>query len=221
MIYLSGTYSQILPQYRDQFGYMLNVNQQIGSEREAVQYRWMLDNGAFSQAWKYEVWYERLAKLAAYNDTCIAAVVPDVILDAKATLARWFEYAPLVKALGYKAAFATQNGCAVDMVPWSEIDVLFIGGSDEHRKRECWPLINEAKRRGLWVHVGRVNSAAKIMHFCRADSVDGTHFKFETGQRRIEKILWAVRRCNAQKCQQGQLFMLDSLPQLTPFLLSR
>ena len=213
MIYLSGTYSQILPQYRSQFGYMLNVNQQIGSEIEAVKYPWMLDNGAFSRKWSVEVWYTRMSKLAAYNDTCIAAVVPDIILDAEATVARWYEYAPIVKALGYKAAFATQNGCVVDMIPWSELDVLFIGGSDEHRKRECWPLIDEAKRRGLWVHVGRVNSVKNIMRYCQADSVDGTHFKFESGHRRIEKILWAVRQCNARKCQQGLLFSLDSLPQ--------
>lgn len=216
MLYLSGTYSQILPQYRDQFGYMLNVNQQIGGELEAMQYPWMLDNGAFSQAWRYEVWYERLAKLAAFNANCIAAVVPDVILDARVTLTRWFEYAPLVKALGYKAAFATQNGCTVDMIPWSEIDVLFIGGSDEHRKRECWPLIDEAKRRGLWVHVGRVNSAANIMRYCKCDSVDGTTFRFTSYTKKIEGLLWAVRRCNARKCQQGQLFMQDSLALLTP-----
>lgn len=183
---------------------MLNVNQQIGYEREAMQYPWMLDNGAFSRAWKEDVWHKRLEQLASYSTNCIAAVVPDIILDAEATLERWFEYAPIVKAFGYKAAFATQNGCTVDMVPWHEIDVLFVGGNDEHRRQECWPLINEAKRRGLWVHVGRVNSAAKIMRYCKADSVDGTHFKFESGQRRIENILWAVRRCNAQKCQQGQ-----------------
>lgn len=214
MLYLSGTYSQILPQYRAHFGYMLNVNQQIGGEREAMQYPWMLDNGAFSRAWKEGIWQKRLEQLAG-NANCIAAVVPDVILDAGATLRRWFEYAPLVKSMGYKAAFATQNGCTIGMIPWQEIDVLFIGGNDEHRKQECWPLMNEAKKQGLWVHIGRVNSAEKIMHFCQADSVDGTHFRFETGQRRIEKILWAVKRCNARKCQQGLLFTQDSLVQPT------
>lgn len=209
MLYLSGTYSQVLPQYRDQFGYMLNVNQQIGGEREAMQYPWMLDNGAFSRSWNEDTWRRRLQQLAPHNANCIAAVVPDVILDAAETLARWFEYAPSVKALGYKAAFATQNGCTVDMIPWSEVDVLFVGGSDAHRKQECWPLLTEAKRRGLWVHVGRVNSASAIMRYCKADSVDGTYFKFESTQKRIENILWAVRSCNARKTQQSTLFTPD------------
>lgn len=75
MLYLSGTYSQILPQYRHEFGYMLNVNQQIGGEREAMQYPWMLDNGAFSRAWKEDIWRKRLEQLAG-NANCIGAVVP-------------------------------------------------------------------------------------------------------------------------------------------------
>lgn len=215
MLYLSGTYSQVLPQYRAHFGYMLNVNRQIGGEAEAVRYPWMLDNGAFSRAWTESVWLDRMAALAPYADTCIAAVVPDVILDAEATLERWQMYAPIVKELGYKAAFATQNGCTVDMVPWQELDVLFVGGSNAHRVHECWPLIDEAKRRGLWVHVGRVNSASSVLRYRRADSVDGTTFRFESTQSKIERILWTVRSCSARQTQHATLFSLDSSAQPT------
>lgn len=194
---------------------MLNVNQQIGYEREAVRYPWMLDNGAFNDKWREDVWLKRLEQLAQHNATCIAAVVPDVVANHAATLARWQQYTPVVKSLGYKAAFATQLGATVDNVPWSEIDVLFIGDSEANRRTYCWPLIDEAKRRGLWVHVGRVNTAKGIALYCRADSADGTYFKFDSSNRGHEIILWAIRQCNARKCQQGRLFMPDSLAQPT------
>jgi len=216
MLYLSSSYTNLKPSLRPRFGYMLNVNRKIGQELEAVRYPWMLDNGAFSEAWNEDTWRKRLEKLSPYADTCIAAIVPDMILDATATLARWHVYAPEVKALGYKAAFATQNGCTVGMVPWDEMDVLFIGGSDAHRVRECWPLIAEAKRRSMWVHVGRVNSAKRIQQFCVADSVDGTHLSVEPSVRNQEKLLWAIEHCNGIKRLQGRLFALASLPQPTP-----
>jgi hypothetical protein len=208
LIYLSGVYSLILSQYRAEFGYMLNAIQPTGGEIEATQYPWMLDNGAFSGKWREDIWHKRLEKLAAHNDNCIAAVVPDVVHDAQATLDRWYDYAPFVKSLGYKAAFATQDGCTVEMIPWSEVDVLFVGGSDEHKRIKSWPLIDEAKHRGMWVHVGRVNSPAGIMRFCRADSVDGTHFTYNATRYEQERFIWAVKRCNA-RCRQEPLFMLD------------
>lgn len=218
MIYLSGTYSQVLPQYRSQFGYMLNVNRQIGGEAEAVQYPWMLDNGAFNGKWSEDIWQRRLEQLAPHTATCIGAVVPDVVADHAATLERWHAYAPFVKALGYKAAFATQQGATADNLPWAEIDVLFVGDSEDRRRRYCWPLIDEAKRRGLWVHVGRVNSVSAIARYGMADSVDGTIFTYRNmnTQRWQENMLWAVRQCNARKTQHATLFSLDSLAQPTP-----
>lgn len=210
MLYLSSSYMNLKPTYRPRFGYMLNVNRVIGQEREAVRYPWMLDNGAFSEAWDETVWRRRLEQLSEYNATCIAAVVPDVILDAKATLARWHQYAPVVKSLGYPAAFATQNGCTMDMVPWDEVDVLFIGGSDAHRVRECWPLIDYAKRRGMWVHVGRVNSPYAIRRYCRSDSVDGTEMTFSYYKLGRQEAIWnAVQECNGIKRLQRPLFSLE------------
>jgi hypothetical protein len=164
-----------------------------------VRHPWMLDNGAFSNKWSEDVWRKRLEQLAQHNATCIGAVVPDVVGNHVATLERWHLYADIVKALGYKAAFATQDGATVGTLPWAEIDVLFVGGTDK------------PKRRGLWVHVGRVNSTSSIMRFCEVDSVDGTYFKFESGHKRTENILWAVKRCNARKLYQPELLSTADL----------
>lgn len=216
MIYLSGTFSALPEKWRPQFGYMLNVMRAIGQERSAVAYPWMLDNGAFSKKWDERIWLDRLHALRPHLGTCIGAVVPDVILDARATVDRWYIYSGAVRSAGYKPFFATQNGCTVAMVPWDEIGGLFIGGSNEHRQNECWPLIREAKRRGVHVHVGRVNSRKSIMRYCAADSVDGTNFMFgdHRSDQSINHILETVKLCNQQ--QYGQLSMLDWLRPPTP-----
>jgi hypothetical protein len=53
----------------------------------------MLDNGAFSNSWQEATWRRRLEQLMEYSDTCLGAIVPDVICNAAATLARWKLYA--------------------------------------------------------------------------------------------------------------------------------
>jgi hypothetical protein len=209
VLYLSSTYQNILPQYRDRFGYMLNVNRAIGKERAAVRYPWMLDNGAFSETWNEEVWRRRLEQLSEYNATCIAAVVPDVLADAKATLDRWYQYAPIVFATGYNAAFVAQDGATIDTIPWHQINVLFIGGTTDYKLHHAWPVITEAKRRGLWLHVGRVNSIRRIRTFCIADSVDGTTLSIEPSTRKQENLIWEVENCNSTKKLQGTLFMAE------------
>jgi len=171
-----------------------------------MRHPWMLDNGAFSSTWDVGLWRKRLRDLVPHLSTCIGTIVPDTILDPHGTLTKWRIYSAEVKALGYKAFFATQNGCTVDMIPWQEIDGLFIGGSDAHRQSECFPLIRHALDLGLWVHVGRVNSARNIIRYCMCDSVDGTTFVFDNSRLKMLRIRRAVNLCKNRKTLQGKLF---------------
>lgn len=85
------------------------------------------------------------------------------------------------RELGYPAAFVTQDGCTDALVPWGEIDALFVGGSDRWKLSEAsWALVAEANRRGLWTHVGRVNSFARLKACASAGarSADGTFLAF-------------------------------------------
>ena len=209
MIYLSGTYSQIDPRYKNQFGYMLNVNRATGGEKSAVKHLWMLDNGAFSSSWDYDVWLKRATNLAKYASTCIGSVVPDTVSDPIDTLDKWDTYYAIVRNLGYTPFFATQDGCTVDMIPWHEIGGLFIGGSDSHKATESWPLIHRAISMNLWVHVGRINSATKLLQYYMCNSADGTHLTFDSSLRRQRNILRGVRLCNARKTIQGKLFTVE------------
>lgn len=142
-----------------------------------------LDNGCYAQGASFDpgAWLEWLAALRRYRERTLFAVAPDVVGDAVATLARSLPYLPTVRQLGFPAAFVTQDGCTIELVPWGAFDVLFVGGSDAWKlSRMSWALCAEAKRRGVKVHVGRVNSFERLS-LCAlwdVDSADGTYLAF-------------------------------------------
>jgi len=209
LIYLSGTYTAIHADLRHRFGYMLNAMRQIGNEYDAVQHPWMLDNGQFSGKFREDVWLSRLEELSEYRETCLGIVVPDVIGDHDGTLTLWQTWALCVRQNGLTPLFVAQTGCTIGNIPWDEMGGVFIGDTEAERVCWCFPIIAEAKRRSLWVHVGRVNSVKAIYKYGMADSVDGTTFKFDTKRTRQENILWAVEHCNGITELQEPLFMLD------------
>lgn len=180
-MYLSGRTQQFFDK-PDLFGCMFSYKK-TGRQNEALQAGcyWMLDNGAFTGNFVFDKWVMMLLSMRAYVNTCIGIVIPDHPYDAEKTLVDFERYAPLVKALGFPVALATQNGMKPSDVPWDDIDVLFVGGDDAHKRGpEARRLINEAKSRLIWVHVGRVSSGRAIgQHWPDADSWDGTTFTKE------------------------------------------
>lgn len=175
---------------------MMHSNQFISAAYPQVRNdnaSWMLDNGAFQKkGFILDDWIKRITNLLPYLDTCIGVVTPDVVGDYKATLERFYLYRNTIKELGYPVAFVTQDGLTSRETPWDKFEVLFIGGSDKHKLgKEASLLIMEAKDRGKWVHVGRVNSYSRVLKFWMADSWDGTHLSFEP--RAQTKIAQAVR----------------------------
>lgn len=119
---------------------------------------------------------------------CLFAVAPDVVGDFKATWetsSPWFE---TVRRLGFPVALAAQNGMEDDPRPWDESDrwdCLFIGGDDAFKDgQDALELAAEARRHGKWVHVGRVNTKGRIMHWAGlADSMDGTLLRHASARR--------------------------------------
>lgn len=182
-MFLSGAINgTVLANPRPDLGLMLSPG--MGNAVAPLQF-WAhgLDNGCFAQGEAFDAgdWLEWLAGLRRYRERCLFAVAPDVVGDAHATLARSVPYLPTIRQLGFPAAFVTQDGCTSGLVPWTQIDCLFVGGSDAWKLSEAsWALCAEAKRHGLWTHVGRVNSFRR-MRACalsNVDSVDGTYLKY-------------------------------------------
>lgn len=138
---------------------------------------WALDNGCFNAQWDENRW---LATLDRYRKApgCLFAVVPDVVGDAEATDARWRSYASTVKRYGYQAAYVVQNGCTG--IP-ADADAVFIGGDTAYKLgAEAQRLADGARSRGLWTHMGRVNSLRRLKFAAWQgyDSVDGTFLAF-------------------------------------------
>jgi len=140
-----------------------------------------MDNGAFSDKFDEAKWWRFLTENAHAARDCLFAVAPDVVGDAAATIERSLPWLPKIRALGYPAAFVAQDGQEHLTVPWDEFDCLFIGGTTSWKlgpyARE---LVREAKARGKWVHMGRVNSERRWRYAdaIGCDSCDGTFLTF-------------------------------------------
>lgn len=144
---------------------------------------WCADNGKYGKGWPGgDKWYAWLARTVQRygHERCLFAVAPDVPFDARGTLAESTPWLTPIRSLGIPAALCAQDGLENMYIPWSLFDVLFIAGSTEWKLTGGMELAHEAKRRGLGVHVGRVNSR-KRFNTCEewgADSCDGTFLTY-------------------------------------------
>lgn len=134
---------------------------------------WAADNDAFS-SWhegRYRTMLEGLADIPG----CMFVTAPDVVGDAKRTTELFHLWRPVLHDYGFPVAYVTQDG--LEQPPWDEIDALFLGGSDQWKMgQRNRAIVVEAKRRGLWVHMGRVNGHQRIRYAksIGCDSFDGT-----------------------------------------------
>lgn len=146
---------------------------------------WGVDNSAFS-SFDCPAFLRLLGRCAGKTGL-LWVVAPDVWPDARATLARFWSWLPVLREAGVPVALVAQTGAETLDVPWSEIAALFIGGENHWRQsRACADLASEAKSRGKWLHVGRVNGRPSLRwaHMLGADSVDGTGASIDRQQLR-------------------------------------
>jgi hypothetical protein len=141
-----------------------------------------LDNGVFGSGYPGDdAWLAWVTKHQPIADRVLFVVAPDVVGDAAATLERSRPWLPVIRGLGFKAAFVAQDGQENLPVPWDEFDTLFVGGSTTWKLGpHVPPLVREAKARGKHVHAGRVNSRRRFAYFelMGCDSADGTYLAF-------------------------------------------
>ena len=205
MIYLSSS-TNLPEQYKwNEFGVMFSAKYTIGGLTQALDDSapWMMDNNQFAGGFDAATWCGAMLKYAPYKATCLGIPVPDVVGDALATLRMFSQYWRIVHDLGYPVAFVSQDGITPELTPWDYFDVLFVGGTDEHKLgNEAGAMIAEAKQRGKWVHVGRVNSASRIKQFWMCDSVDGTGLSIDAGTQRVIRVkeyVNAIHYCRNRK----------------------
>lgn len=162
---------------------------------------WCADNGCFSKGYPGdEAWITWLRDLPWPREQCLFAVAPDVVGDAEATLTRSAPWLPEIRATGYRAAFVSQDGLTPETTPWDEFDAMFIGGTDRWKLGLPAALLGrEAKRRGKWLHMGRVNSSRRLQYakWIGCDSADGTFLTFGPDVNLAKMLRW-TRSNNAQ-----------------------
>lgn len=142
---------------------------------------WCADNGCFSSRFEETHWWSFLRRNAGEAGDCAFAVAPDVVGDAAATLTRSAPWLPRIRALGYPVALVGQDGLENLSVPWDDFDAFFIGGSTDWKLgSEAARLSREARGRGKWVHMGRVNSRKRIKYAesIGCHSADGTFLTY-------------------------------------------
>src|SRR3954470_19878611 len=159
-------------------------------------YTWVaIDNGRFTEAGRRlfrPAEYDRLIGegLERAGDHLLFATAPDEPFDWAETLRLSRPWLKRIRRMGCPAALCAQEGMTAGGIPWDEFDCLFIGGRDAFKEG---PLIRdacrEARRRGKWTHMGRVNSLRRLrvaLDF-GVDSVDGTYLLHEARKGRANQ----------------------------------
>lgn len=188
MIYLSGHHSDRVAVAAMLHPIGLMIQPKSGYHRHVGRYRdWAADNGCFAQgdAFKPEAWI-RWLRAIGHHETCRFAVAPDVMRDPVATWRRSEPWLGVIRSLGYPAALVAQDGIEGTTIPWPAFDALFIGGSTLWKLSDAASRVAaETRRRGKWLHMGRVNSMRRLRAaaFMGCDSVDGTYLVFRARKR--------------------------------------
>jgi Helix-turn-helix domain of transposase family ISL3 len=143
----------------------------------ATGFPWAVDNAAFS-GFDPAAFAALLGRIAG-QPGCRFVACPDVVGDARATLEQFQVWQPLLRLMDLPVALVGQDGLENLEVPWDRIQALFLGGSTAWKlSAAAAGLAREARRRGLWVHLGRCNSLRRLRHAYAigCDSVDGSAF---------------------------------------------
>lgn len=130
-----------------------------------------LDNGCF-KTFKRKEWMTLVEQAKETPPVFVCA--PDIVGDARRTL-ELFDHFESVLA-GLPIALVLQDGIGNFPIPWDRIAAVFVGGSDAFKiSQEAFAACKTAKILDKWVHVGRVNTAARAEQwFGIADSIDGS-----------------------------------------------
>lgn len=136
--------------------------------------RWAIDNGGFSGL-NIAAFRALLAREEHHRERCLFVAAPDIVGSARRTLEVFAHWRPQLD--GWPVALVCQDGQEHLPIPWDDIAAVFIGGSTLWKcSAHVEHIIRAAKALEKWVHVGRVNEAARWKHFegLGADSCDGT-----------------------------------------------
>jgi hypothetical protein len=171
------------PAFRPHLGFMVTPNTGNSIKRICTWgIPWCADNAAFKlDRFDQGRYLAMCRKIQAAPTPPVFVTVPDQVGNHECTSYLFDKWVRYLDALGFDLpwAFVLQNGIeGSDDVPWDQIAAVFIGGDDDFKEDAAVTLdiIPEARRRGKWVHMGRVNGRRRLRLALLADvdSVDGS-----------------------------------------------
>jgi hypothetical protein len=147
---------------------------------------WAADNDAL-QGLDVDAYLVMLDRIAAADQSRLLFVTaPDAAemtptgprVSWEGTLWLWRSWRRALAARNLPLAIVLQDGATAETVPWDELSAVFLGGSDTFKDGPTAAgLLIEAERRGLWRHVGRLNTQRRerlLWPLC--ESFDGTQY---------------------------------------------
>jgi hypothetical protein len=173
MILVHASPTTLAPYRTPNLGVLCSPRRVYGAEVDG--WPWAADNDAYSK-WdqgRYRAMLERIRGRRGL----IFVTAPDVVGDSAETLRRFDLWRGDLD--GLPVAFVGQDG--LENPPWDSFETLFVGGTTEWKMgAQAARLIREAKDRGKWVHMGRVNSYERTRYaqWLGCDSIDGTQFSW-------------------------------------------
>lgn len=166
------------------------IDTPLQGNRREPNVQWCADNGCYSNKWNADHWWRWLDR---QERTMRFAACPDVVSNWESTLQLFEQWAPRMTAAELPVAVVAQDGASVDSIPWTDVSCVFIGGSTEWKlSKQAEAIVGSANARGVWAHVGRVNSY-KRLKWARdigANSADGTMLVFQPTKRLAQLKRW-------------------------------
>lgn len=153
-----------------------------------------LDNGCFTN-FRERTWRRMLVD--ARKNKPVFVCLPDIVGDARRTLELFEQFEAITD--GLPRALVLQDGIGALSIPWSKIEAVFVGGTDRFKiSPECLNAVTAAKILNKWVHVGRINSVARLKNWMGVgDSLDGSGIsKIDY---RLKDLLSGIKNADTQQ----------------------
>jgi hypothetical protein len=174
MILVHASPKTLAPYRTENLGVLCSPRRVYGEEMDG--WPWAADNDAFSK-WDEGRYRDMLERIRGRTGM-LFVTAPDVVGDAMQTWRKFEQWWDDLN--GLPIAYVGQDGHDF-APPWDFIEAFFVGGTTEWKLGpEAAGLIREAKERGKWVHMGRVNSYERTRYarWLGCDSIDGTQFSW-------------------------------------------
>jgi hypothetical protein len=172
-----------------------------------------IDNGRFAYwgnpgEWPEDAFLGLLEKVRDSRRSPMWVVVPDVVGDKDGTLLDWDAWSTDIARMGFRLAFAAQDGMTPD-VP-DDAETVFLGGSTKWKRKSLWPWCEAFPGQ---IHVGRVNTGKWLWECYRAGAVscDGTGWFRGDPQQLVDLESFLERMHREGGDPQGHLFQ-DTRP---------